>query len=430
MGDGARARDLAVGEHGGVVALEAALDERRACLVVNLLLRRALVVHVVEREGAVLADDDLVYVGMDPEAAASVVELLLAHKRPDTDRDADRLCRCRRRLHGRAPHAARKGAKPQLSQALVRASHPLRVVPPLVAMQSGNLAEPLLVEAPPDQPTAPGSFRSARPGLVALRRRFNIAKREFRSALAVQHVKPDFHDGAPHRIHRDARAETLLGPNSLLKERAVREMYTADSHRWSDAHVDAIVLVLKLGLSLLAYGQDLTHTEDMMRKCAAVLDAPVRFVHLNDRTIEAAFGTGPVHTLVCARSKCNDKAADVFTLSTCIAAGEVPDPLRALEMLDEIRTRRDACVGHVCALARRGLLMGLDTCQVRPAASLHRCAPLPLLRQHGRVRRRRQRLSPRPLRPDGASGATTIGLPGVLPYLGEAHTHDGGHFFQ
>jgi len=154
----------------------------------------------------------------------------------------------------------------------------------------------------------------------------------------------------PHEISRDLRGETPLGPHCAHSEADIRLAYPDVDEQPQDA----IVLVLKLGLALAAYGQDTTHTEDVMTKCAVVLGVPLDLVSVDPRELRASFkGHASVHQLAHSEGLINDKASDIYTLSICIAAGEVPDVLRACEIIDAISVRKPAhgwLVSQLCAL--------------------------------------------------------------------------------
>lgn len=81
--DSAPSAHLAVGEDGGVVAVEAALDEAADAGVVHLALRGAHVEHVVVGEGLVRAQPHLRLVGRDARAHAAHLDQLARDLRTD-----------------------------------------------------------------------------------------------------------------------------------------------------------------------------------------------------------------------------------------------------------------------------------------------------------------------------------------------------------
>ena len=79
---------LAVGEHGGVVALEEAVHKAAHALVEHLQLGGTRRHHVVERERLVLADHDLVGLGRDAHARLVLVQLLATAQWPHLQFDS------------------------------------------------------------------------------------------------------------------------------------------------------------------------------------------------------------------------------------------------------------------------------------------------------------------------------------------------------
>lgn len=76
---------LAISEHGGIIALEAALDELVYAGLVDALLLRVDVEHKVIGEGLVLSQEDLRFARCDQRAHMAALDLLLGHLRTNPE---------------------------------------------------------------------------------------------------------------------------------------------------------------------------------------------------------------------------------------------------------------------------------------------------------------------------------------------------------
>ena len=172
------------------------------------------------------------------------------------------------------------------------------------------------------------------------------------------------------RCRREARALNPIGPNSLVTERDVRARYTSDAVE-DDELGDKIVLLLKLSLGLFACGHCNTswrsnpnvrghtieqHTpaidgapspciagsidvETFMMAAAHKLHVPTLYISVGHRLLHASFGNHAPHLLQCGRDLVFSGLADLTTLSTAVANGDVSDAATALYVCDQLLER-------------------------------------------------------------------------------------------
>lgn len=135
---------------------------------------------------------------------------------------------------------------------------------------------------------------------------------------------------ARNDLHRDFP----IGPNCEVTEGEIRAQYPDDEER-----ADQAILLIKLGLGLLAFGHCTIDVETLLYRAAWQLGVPSPHVSIGHRQMQARFGSGPAHLLSCDRDFVFSALADLTSLATALAIGDIEDAKTALHVADVLFAR-------------------------------------------------------------------------------------------
>mmetsp|Transcript_54127 Transcript_54127/g.155466 ORF Transcript_54127/g.155466 Transcript_54127/m.155466 type:complete len:540 (-) Transcript_54127:139-1758(-) len=143
----------------------------------------------------------------------------------------------------------------------------------------------------------------------------------------------DEEQGALRR--REPRLDQALGFGNTVTEREILQMYASTAYQEKGL---CVILVLKLAVAMLEYGQNTVDAELMLLKVIHSLGLPHPHLNLGARSLQMSFGGGPVHLMNCKMDLLADKLLDISALCRHIAENKV-DPADALCVLDGIIQR-------------------------------------------------------------------------------------------
>ncbi len=155
--------------------------------------------------------------------------------------------------------------------------------------------------------------------------------------LARQPSVLELAEGATPALIEQRNAERLrmpIGPNCELTEDCIRMQYPSD-----EVLATQVVLLMKLALGLLAYGHCTIDVETLIIRAAAQLEMPQALVSIGHRQMIVRFGAGPTHILSCDRDFVFSALADLTSLVTALAIGEIDDAPTALYVADLLLER-------------------------------------------------------------------------------------------
>lgn len=174
---------------------------------------------------------------------------------------------------------------------------------------------------------------------------------------------------------REPRLDQALGFGNTVTEREILQMYASTAFKEKGL---CVILVLKLAVAMLEYGQNTVDAELMLLKVIHSLGLPHPHLNLGARSLQMSFGGGPVHLMNCKMGLLVDKLLDISALCRHIAENKV-DPADALCVLDGIIQRplpfgwlvhlfNLECVSLWAVLAAFGT--GQDIWQIMAAAAM------------------------------------------------------------
>jgi len=137
-------------------------------------------------------------------------------------------------------------------------------------------------------------------------------------------------------LRRSECLDRPLGFSNSVTEREVLQMYTGTA--LEDKALSAL-FVLKLAVAMLEYGQNTVDAELMLLKVSHSLGLPHPHLTLSARSVQIAFGGGPVHLLNCKMDLLVDKLLDVCALAKHMVRQGGVDAVQALCVFDEIIER-------------------------------------------------------------------------------------------
>jgi uncharacterized membrane protein YjjP (DUF1212 family)/uncharacterized membrane protein YjjB (DUF3815 family) len=164
------------------------------------------------------------------------------------------------------------------------------------------------------------------------------ARRSVEEMLDEAKGLEDLADTEAHIFGRSCHSlDRPLGFGNMVTEREVLEMYDANTSLKEKCL--GILLVLKLSVALLEYGQNSVDAELMLEKVCHSLGMPRPRVDLGARSVTIQLGNGPVHLLHCRMDLVVDKLMDVSALCKYISHHPDVDVVKALCVFDMICDR-------------------------------------------------------------------------------------------
>lgn len=131
------------------------------------------------------------------------------------------------------------------------------------------------------------------------------------------------------------RAGLAVGPNSTLTESELRSFHKGHHPEFADR----ATLLLKIGLSLLAYGRPTVMVEEDLIALARAMELPPLTVAVHVRSIDFRIQGGPWTSVTCSKGFNLDKSKDVSKLVQAIIAGQPFDVVNALQTVDQVNDR-------------------------------------------------------------------------------------------
>lgn len=138
------------------------------------------------------------------------------------------------------------------------------------------------------------------------------------------------------RAREEACLDQPLGFGNCVTEREILQMLPDVFERKQGL---SVVLVLKLAVAMLEYGQNTVDAELMLLKVSHGLGLPPPHLSLGARSVQMSFGGGPAHLLNCKMDLHIDKLLDVSALCRHLAGRAAVDAVDALRVLDGIIQR-------------------------------------------------------------------------------------------
>jgi len=173
--------------------------------------------------------------------------------------------------------------------------------------------------------------------LSFLREAFRVDLRARTSIVQLFEKAGELLDEENHVLGRSSgRLDQVLGFGNTMTERDLLQMYENSSLK--DKAL-CVVLVLKLAVAMLEYGQNTVDAELMLQKVSHSLGLPSPTLNLGARTVQISFGSGPAFLLNCKMDLLVDKLLDVCALCKHVAQNEDVDAAQALCVLDAVIQR-------------------------------------------------------------------------------------------
>lgn len=131
------------------------------------------------------------------------------------------------------------------------------------------------------------------------------------------------------------RAKISSGPGCALLEDELRSRYKDHQPEFADR----VAVLIKVGLSFVAYGAPTPHVEAEMRAIAASMGLPIMTLFVSLRSITFQIPNGPYHQVTCSKGFNLDKLKDMSLVTKAICAGQPFDINDLLETVSGINER-------------------------------------------------------------------------------------------
>lgn len=140
----------------------------------------------------------------------------------------------------------------------------------------------------------------------------------FRVDFSKDTVRSNIASLCEENISMSSDPNKPMGFNNTITEGEVRQWYMSAGE---EDKADKVILVLKLGLALLAYGHSTIDSEIILRDVCRSLELSVATLDLGMRHVQASFGHGPTHLLWCRHGVEGDKLVATTCLAKQVALG-------------------------------------------------------------------------------------------------------------